>query len=320
MSGARVLDALPDDDEGTPAGGPVVYDARGLLELAIPPREYLLEKLLREKETAMVHAWRGVGKTHAGLELAYAVASGGIFLRWSAPEPRRVLYLDGEMPGRTMQERMAAILRASPQANTFDPGFLRFVCADLQDTGIPNLSTPAGQDFIEPLLEDMSLVVIDSISTLARYGRENDTESGTPLQEWALRLRRQGLSVLLLHHDNKAGGQRGASGREDILDLVLGLRRPSDYEPNQGARFEVHFEKARGLIGPDVEAFEAALVVTPEGGATWTMRNLEDTRLQRAATMLRDGAKVVDVQAELGVSRATAYRYQATAREKGLLR
>jgi RecA-family ATPase len=45
----------------------------------------------------MLYGQRGLGKTHVALGIAYAVASGGAFLRWRAPVPRRVLYVDGEM-------------------------------------------------------------------------------------------------------------------------------------------------------------------------------------------------------------------------------
>ena len=61
----------------------------------------------------MVHAWRGVGKTYFALGAAYAVASGGAFLKWRAERPRKVLYVDGEMPGAAIKERLAAII-ASP--------------------------------------------------------------------------------------------------------------------------------------------------------------------------------------------------------------
>jgi hypothetical protein len=47
------------------------------------------------------------------------------------------------------------------------------------------------------------------------------------------------------------------SRREDVLDTVVNLRRPEDYE--QGARFEVHFDKSRGFMGKDAEPFEATL-------------------------------------------------------------
>ncbi len=303
-------------DESRPA--PRAVNVRELLELEIPPRQYLLEPILREKETAMLHAWRGVGKTYVGLEMSFAIAAGSSFLSWRAPRPRPVLYLDGEMPARTMQERLAAIVRASDRADTFDPSNLRLVCADLQDEPLPSLSTTTGRALLEPLVAEVDLVVVDAISTLAGYGKENEAESWLPMQAWALALRRRGKSVLLLHHDGKGGQQRGTSRKEDILDLVIHLRRPADYEPQQGARFEVHFPKARGLHGESVEPFEAALEVR-DGRTIWTTRKLEEAQLARAAGLYRDGCKPADVAQELSVSRATAYRLKARAQERGML-
>ena len=40
------------------------------------------------------------------------MASGGAFLKWTTPKPRRVLYVDGEMPAIAMQERFAATITA----------------------------------------------------------------------------------------------------------------------------------------------------------------------------------------------------------------
>ena len=309
--------------EANGAGAPTLASPRvvtvsELLSLDIPQRESLLEPIFREKETAMLHAWRGVGKTNFGLALAYAIASGGSFLRWRAPRPRSVLYVDGEMPARTMQERLAAIVYGGDKANELDPRNLRFVCADLQDEPLPNLSTVAGQVALEPFLSEADLIVIDSISTLAGVGKENEAESWLPMQAWALALRRRGKSVLLLHHDGKGGLQRGTSRKEDILDLVIHLRRPADYQPRQGARFEVHFAKARGLHGADVEPFEAALDVV-EGRSVWTMRKLEDAQLARAAALYRDGCTVRDVAKELDVSSATAGRLRKRADDAGML-
>jgi putative DNA primase/helicase len=49
-------------------------------------------------------------------------------------------------------------------------------------------------------------------------------------------------------------------GREDALDTVIALRRPEDYSPEQGARFEIHFEKLRNRVeGADAVPFEASL-------------------------------------------------------------
>ncbi len=54
----------------------------------------------------MIHAPRGIGKTFFGLSVAYAIGTGGEFLKFKAPDAKSVLYLDGEMSAAVMQERM----------------------------------------------------------------------------------------------------------------------------------------------------------------------------------------------------------------------
>lgn len=105
----------------------------------------------------------------------------------------------------------------------------------------------------------MKLLILDNHFALWRKGRENDAESWIPLQEWFLTLRRQGISVLLIHHSNKNGSQRGTLRKEDLLDTVITLRKPESYNPREGARFEVHFEKARGFYEEEASPFEAWL-------------------------------------------------------------
>jgi putative DNA primase/helicase len=98
------------------------------------------------------------------------------------------------------------------------------------------------------------------LSTLCTTGSETASDAWVPMQNWLLKLRRRGISVLLIHHAVVNGRQRGTSRREDALDTVIALRRPEDYSPEQGARFEIHFEKLRNRVeGAGAEPFEASL-------------------------------------------------------------
>jgi len=88
----------------------------------------VLDPVLPTKGLAMVHSARGIGKTHLALAIAYTVASGGSLLGWWAPEPRRVIYVDGEMPAATMQRRVAAIV-AGFKGEPTAPHYLRLLSA-----------------------------------------------------------------------------------------------------------------------------------------------------------------------------------------------
>lgn len=266
------------------------HDLKGVylqefLALELPPREDILAPILQTQSLSMIYAKRGIGKTNVSLSIAHAVASGGEVLSWSAPKPRRTLYIDGEMPARLMQERLESITKAS---NTqAEEGYFTLLTPDMQELGMPDLSTPEGQKQYEPFVEDAEFIVIDNISTLARTGKENEAEGWLPIQAWALDMRSRGKSVLFVHHAGKGGQQRGTSRREDVLDLVLTLKRPDDYNTEQGARFEVHFEKARNLMGAESKSFEAQL-----SDGEWTFKDIEDL----------ETLKVVELKEEYGLS------------------
>ncbi len=265
----------------------------------------------------MIYGARGVGKTHISLGVAYAVASGGEFLGWKAEEPRGVLFLDGEMPAAVLQERLAYLAAFSDKEPAAP---LVLLTPDLQEHGMPDLASGAGQEAIDAqVTDDIGLIVVDNLSTLVRSGKENEAEGWQPVQTWALRHRAKGRSVLFIHHAGKGGQQRGTSRREDVLDTVIALRRPPDYSPEEGAVFEAHFEKARGLHGDDVAPFEARLTADPQGSLAWTTRPLEDSTRDRVIDLLNDGLSQADVARELDVNKSTVSRHARKARELGLL-
>src|SRR5271157_2140505 len=79
------------------------------LNLDIPPREMLLSPILPERSLSMLYAPRGIGKSWLALSIGLSVAAGRPLLRWSAPRPRNVLLVDGEMPLISLQERLKTI-------------------------------------------------------------------------------------------------------------------------------------------------------------------------------------------------------------------
>lgn len=284
--------------------------AQDLLARDIKPRQMLLDPLLPEQGLIMLYAYRGIGKTYVALGIAAAVSSGGTFLRWTAPRPRRVLYVDGELPASTLKQRVSMILAGlvgrEPESNAF-----QLVTPDLQERPMPDLATLEGQRLLEPLAAEVDLIVLDNLSALCRSGSENDGEDWAPVQDWTLGLRRQGKSVLLVHHAGKNKAQRGTSKREDLLDTVITLKRPSDYSASEGLRCEVHFEKTRSMLGTDAKPFEVKLETGPDGQAIWVCRDLENIKSQQAAELFSVNMSVRDVAEELGISKSTAQRLRA---------
>lgn len=210
------------------------------------------------------------------------------------------------MPARAMKDRLAAIAAGSGKAPPA-PCFFCLLTPDLQLGTMPNIATAEGQEALAPLVAEADLIVVDNIATLGRHGRENETESWAPIQAWLLGLRKAGKSVLLIHHSNKGGGQRGTSAREDILDSVIALRRPKDYQAEEGARFEVHFEKARGLYGAEASPFEASLSLN-NGQASWHTQPLRDEENETILDLHKQGLSAREIAKRTGMHHATISR------------
>jgi hypothetical protein len=295
---------------------PVILDAAALLARTFKPRVHLLSPWLTTQSLTMIYARRGVGKTHMALGVAYALASGGEFIGWKATQPVRVLYLDGEMPGADLKERLIKIIANS--ALEAPVGYLQIMTPDVQPFGmLPNLYDREGQQAIDAITGDAQVIIVDNLSCLVRGGKENEGESWQPVAEWALRMRAAGRSVIFIHHAGKGGQQRGTSKREDLLDTVISLRRPSDYTPDQGARFEVHFEKARALYGEDVDPIDVRMETLPDGSQAWSTQRVADSTDGQIIEMADMGMTTREIGTELGINHSTVVRALARLKDAG---
>ncbi|TPK57340.1 AAA family ATPase [Mesorhizobium sp. B2-4-19] len=297
----------------------IILDWNEWATKVVPAREKLIVPIIPEKGLVEIYAPRGVGKTFLSLGIAIAVATGTDFLRWAVPRPRRVLYVDGEMAFIDLQERakwMVAGLRVPPQT-----GFLRLYAADLQAHGIPDLASekPEGRDGIEKALklgepDQVELLILDNLSTLTNTGSENSDEAWAFMQEWLLKLRRQGVSVVFVHHAGKGGKQRGTSKREDALDTVIKLSNPDGYQPTEGARFVISYEKQRGFFGKDAEPSEARFFVQ-DGVGSWETRPAgKRAEIEQVADLIASGNSYREIQAKTGMSKSKVGRLSGEAR------
>lgn len=296
------------------------YDFQELVELEIKPRLPILGAFLTEGSIGMLHAWRGIGKTWLVMWLMLAVACGRKLFGWYAPRARPVVYIDGEMQGHQLRERLLAIcaaLGASPAA-----GMLQILSRDLYNGPFINLANASDQLRIDEFIPaDTALIVVDNISsvTLSEHS-ESDDLHWQGIAQWALRHRSAGRAVLFVHHSGKSGKQRGTSKREDLLDYVFTLKRPPDYEESQGCRFILEFEKARAIVGDEIKPFDAALTEDPDGHLLWTTTGADLATNDRAVELWElSGMTLSDISGELGVHKSTVSRHLTAAQAAGKL-
>jgi hypothetical protein len=294
---------MSSDDDLTFLSGPELATA------ALPPAQPILAPILSTKSLALLYGARGLGKTFVALGIARAAAAGGSFLGWKASRPHRVAYVDGEMAAVEMQQRLLSLGPPPPT--------LRFLLTDLYRGPVLDLAHFDSQRRLMAAWGDPELVVLDNLASLAGL-RTGDPDRWHELQRFLMVQRRLGRAVLMVHHANKEGLQRGSSRREDILDLVMAMRRPWGWTPADGTRFEIHFEKARSLHGASVEPIRARIEQRGDGLA-WEWGTLDDPLLDRAIELFGRGLTGARVAEALALSRSAAYRLRDRALQLGRL-
>jgi hypothetical protein len=305
-----------------------VRDIAEFMALKVPERKPIFrdtisnDAILRDGDIVMVHAWRGRGKSIVLADAALAITAGARSLRWVAAEPRNALLVDGELPPELIQQRIAKLGMAGGLGlakERMPVARLAILSAMTEEWGITSMATPEGQARIEPYLDPFDILFFDHLSALfPGAGPENEAASWDATQEWLLKLRRWGKTSIFAHHDSKGGVQRGTSRREDVLDLVLGLREPKDDE-QEGTHFELHFEKHRSVYGAAVAPFEAHLKDGPDGRSIWTVIELEDPTLAEIVELTAEGKSARAIGKKLRIATSTVLRRLERAKKRGLL-
>ncbi len=238
--------------------------AAALNELAIPPRKLILAPWWGDSEQPVVYGPRGAGKSWVTLGAAAALAAGGEFLRWKAAEPLTILYIDGEMMSRRLQERLRVIERSTglrPGEN------LHILTPDLLGRERLNLWKQEDRDAVERTGGAIGAhaLVLDNVATLYRSDNlkltSNAVEWWQPIQDWLLDLRARQIAALTAVHTGKdaSKGARGTSAIEDAVETSIAVTEAKDRKASDGAWFQVRFTKNRDFLGAGGETFEAKL-------------------------------------------------------------
>lgn len=240
-----------------------------LFEMDIPPRKWMAYPFIQEKSISMIYASRGLGKTYAAMTIALGIASGTNVFDFVITEPHSVVYIDGEMAANDFSDRMKSLCSGLNIYKSCMFKNFKILTNDLQPLVLPNIGRPEGQKKITPLLKDADFIVIDNLSALCSYGKENEAESWTHMQQWLLNLKRDGKSVLVIDHSGKNEDNRGTSKKQDIMDSVIALSKPDGAKITDGARFIMNFTKSRNVCGEDVVAKQYWLQSNENGFLFW---------------------------------------------------
>ena len=287
------------------------------LVMDLPKREYIVKPFLPQKGLIEVYAAPGIGKTTFAITFSIAAALGKSFLHWEVTRPWRVLYIDGEMEAADMRERIAAAAKYF-NVNSDDIPNFQILSADLNDGVLPDIGSTYAHETYKEMFEWAEVIILDNISSLWLSSKENDADAWSPIRKWLSEIKSTGRSVVLIHHANKSGTSRGSSKRHDALDTVIRLERPFKYEQQDGAIFEVHYEKGRGFFGKDKEPI-GLRYSTVNGYAKWESFVIGLEKYEQVANLRNQGLNQQAIAEELGLSQGEVSKRLGTAAKKGLL-
>ena len=292
-----------------------------LIKLNIPEKQTLLHPWLNEDSISLVTGQRGIGKSWGALGVANAVSKGESFGPWECKKSVPCLFLDGEMPASDIVERVKALNLHSDRPNPL------YIYSDAlaNQYGLPraHLANESWRTKMKSILlsRKIKLWVVDNLASLAAGIDENVKKDWDPINQWLLELRFAGVTTLMLHHTNKEGGQRGTSAREDNIDISIMLKSARDYTPEDGARFIVHFTKAR-VATKDlslISDIEFKLIEDESGQYVWAWKNIRKENTQSVLELFNDGMDTKAICETLGITKGRVSQIRKKAVRDGYL-
>jgi RecA-family ATPase len=225
----------------------------------LPPRDHLLGKVFCTTSRWLIFGDTGVGKTLVALSMAGAMAAASSFLDWEGKRRARVVYLDGEMPAETFQERMQLV------ADEFGSDLLIFGYNRdvLGPDEMPPLNTPEGEAWLfrEIKAVQPDAIIFDSVMCL-RIGTMGEEESWSPVKLLMRKITSKRIGQIWLHHTGHDKSKSfGTKTREWEMEAVVKLTT-SESEQN----ITMEFTKSRLRIPQNREQFKSRRIVREESG------------------------------------------------------
>jgi 5S rRNA maturation endonuclease (ribonuclease M5) len=210
------------------------------LKRDLPAPDYLIGNWLTTTSRILFAADTGLGKTNFMLAAFSYLAAGRDFLHWSIPQPRRVLYVDGEMSRRLLLQRLEDAVRRLGVA----PDTLHALSHEDVE-GFQPLNTEAGQKYIFDVIEQVGAdaVCFDNIMALIA-GDMKDEDAWRATLPLIKTLTKQNIGQVWVHHtghDTSHG--YGTKTREWETDTVM--HGTAAARSDTDVSFLLEFRKAR---------------------------------------------------------------------------
>ena len=232
-----------------------ICPAHGLAEIDVPEREAILGTWFKQGDLGFIYGARGLGKTWLAMLIARQCSEGGCVADWKAHKPRRVLYVDGEMPLDEIKRRDAGFANVPGAEISYLHHEILFHLTEQ----VLNLTSPVVQAAIlEKCKRDKTeMLLLDNLSCLFSGIKENDADAWELVLPWLLELRRNKIAVIFIAHAGRNGFMRGTSRREDAAFWIIKVSAAQETgEDQDGARFVAKFAKNRNATDAECPPLE----------------------------------------------------------------
>lgn len=285
-------------------------DILGLPEIA---SRQVISPILEQQGLMQIYGERGVGKSYFTFSLAYALATGGTFLRFTVPMPQKIAYFDGEMGHKKIKPYLLQA-QSNQGASDFPENLDIISCSRFVDGTHPQLENYTHEVYDFLTTNGYNGLIIDNMATCTDVD-ENDPKAWKPIQKLLIRLRNAGLFVIFVAHAGRdTTHARGISHREDILNTIISLQRAPDLMDDQ-EKILVSFSKHRDFSFDHAKPFNA--VRTRAGG--WLIEDITMSTYEQVINWFQLGASGVKVAEKLNISPAMVSKYKTRAAEEGRL-
>jgi hypothetical protein len=299
--------------------GRAACSPEGLAQLNIPPREPILGEWFKEGDLGFFYGVRGLGKTWLAMHLARQCSEGGSVGDWKVNKPRRVLYVDGEMPFDEIRERDAA-LSTAPTDGMY---YLHHEVLFYRSGKVLNLTKPTVQTALleQCQREKIEVLILDNLSCLFTGIKENDADAWELVLPWLLELRRKRIAVIIIAHAGRNGFMRGTSRREDAAFWMIQLSETKDAgEIQHEAKFVARFVKNRNATEAECPALEWRFSKSKdEIKAHVSWKKLSTHQLFRQ--WIEDGlTRATEIAEEMGISKGQVSKLAKKGIQAGWLK
>lgn len=184
--------------------------------------QFLIAPFMRTGTLTILYAPAGLGKSWLAMSMGLAVANGAdVFDGWQVKQPQKVYFLAGEMNNEELKERIVRL------NEIYQPNGKRCNNRFALERVNMNLATEEGQKQVECRIqrlrdvsgEKVSFLILDNLSTLVVGGEYPSTWNR--LFSWLDKLKHEGMTILLVHHANRAGTYLGSVSIANKADFVI---------------------------------------------------------------------------------------------------